>query len=426
MKGEFQEALTQLEKGKGISREVLVKAIEDALSSAYKKNYGKASNIVARLDKQTGEAQIFSVKKVVEKVSDPKSQITLEDARKKKKGDINLEDTLEIELTPKDFGRIAAQTAKQVIIQRIKEAERGLVFETYKDKVGSLVSGTIQRISQRNIFVDLGKTEAILLPREQLPKERYRVGDRLKAYLLEVKNSSKGPQLTLSRTYPEMVRKLFEMEVPEIYEGIVEIKAVSREPGARSKIAVYSKEKGVDAVGACVGMRGMRVQAIIKELGGEKIDITQYSDDPVTFITNALNPAQISQVILDESKKTATVIVPDNQLSLAIGKEGQNVRLAAKLTNWRIDIKKETELAEKESAAKAKAAEKLFSKPEPVKDILDIPGVGEVMKNRLSESGIHSLEDVVRVGKEGLLEVPGIGKATATKIFEAAKAMLEG
>lgn len=423
MKGEFYEALTQIERTKGISREVLIKAIEDALSSAYKKNYGTASHITARIDNQTGKEHILSVKKVVEKVSDSKSQISLEQARKKD-AKIQLDDTLEIELTPQDFGRIAAQTARQVIVQRIKEAEREIIYNSYKEKIGSLVTGNVQKINPKNVFIELGKAEAILPAREQPPKERYNIGDRIKAYLLDVKNTPKGPQITLSRTYPEIVRKLFEMEVPEIYEGLVEIKAISRDPGARSKIAVYSKEKGVDSVGACVGMRGMRVQAIVKELGGEKIDITQYSDDPATFVTNSLNPAQIKQVIIDAAKKTATVIVPDNQLSLAIGKNGQNVRLAAKLTNWRIDINSESEFEKEQSATKVKAAKELFSKPK--EDISALPGVGQAMKDRLAKSEIRTVEEVVKVGKEGLLKVPGIGEVTATKIFEAAKAMLEG
>lgn len=362
---ELHDALTQLEKEKGIKREVLLKAIKDALLSAYKKNFGSVHNIKIEFDAKQG-FYVTASKEVVEKVVNPKVQVSLADA-KGAHPEAEIGQMIDLVITPTQFGRIAAQTAKQVITQRIREAERGLVYEGFKSRRGELVTGVVQKTTRQNILVDLGKTEAILPDKEQSPREKHRVGDRIKCYILEVKMGNKGPQIILSRTNPDMVKKLFEMEVPEIYENIIQIKGVSREPGFRSKIAVYSSDEKIDAVGSCVGIRGTRVQAIINELSGERIDIINYSDNPETFIKNALLPAKSTSVTINHETKTALVIVPDQQLSLAIGKEGQNVRLAAKLTNWRIDIRSESQVTqERDAKALAKAEEELFVKKKAV------------------------------------------------------------
>lgn len=335
---EFIEAIHDIEKEKGISSDILFEAIEQALLSAYKKNFGSAQNARVHIDRQTGKFQVFTRKEVVEEVTDKLTQISLEDAQKKNPS-YEIGDIVEILVTPRNFGRIAAQTAKQVVVQRIREAERGIIYEEFLNKENDIVSGKIQRIEAGNIYIDLGKTEAILAPSEQIPNENYVQNERLKAYVLEVKNTPKGPQILLSRTHPGLLKRLFELEVPEIHDGIVEIRSIAREAGSRSKIAVYSNDENVDPVGACVGPKGMRVQAIVNELNGEKIDIVKYSMDPVQYVANSLSPAKVIDVIINEIEKVAKVTVPDYQLSLAIGKEGQNARLAAKLTNWKIDIK---------------------------------------------------------------------------------------
>ncbi len=343
MSAELIHALEQLEKEKGIDKEVLLEALEAALVSAYKRNFGSSQNVKIVIDRETGEVKVFALKKVTEKPADNLLEITLEEARKINKN-IDLEDIVEIEVTPRSFGRIAAQTAKQVVMQRIREAERSLIFEEFLNKENDIVTGIIQRYDKRNVIIDLGKTEAILPPAEQTPGEEYRFNDRIKTYVLEVKKTTKGPQIIVSRTHPGLVKRLFELEVPEIHDGIVEIKSISREPGSRTKIAVYSREENVDPVGACVGQRGTRVQAVVDELRGEKIDIIKWSSDPEEFISSSLSPAKVLRVDADEAEKTARVIVPDYQLSLAIGKEGQNARLAARLTGWKIDIKSESQL----------------------------------------------------------------------------------
>lgn len=345
MNHEFMEALEQIEREKGISKEILLDAIETALASAYKRDQKVAQSIEVRIDSATGAFHVYTHKTVVDEVEDDKNEISLEDAQK-----INpiyeLGDLVEFEIFPKEFGRIAAQTAKQVVVQRIREAERSLIYDEFINRVGDLITGVVQRFEQRNIFVDLGRIEGILPANEQMPNERYEQGMRLKTYVVEVKKTTKGPQVLLSRTRTGLLKRLFELEVPEIQDGIVEIKSVAREPGHRSKIAVYSRDHQIDAVGACVGARGIRVQMIVRELKGEKIDVIPWSNDPIEFIINALSPAKVSDVKLLPSKKTAIVIVPDFQLSLAIGKEGQNARLAAKLTGWKIDIKSETQASE--------------------------------------------------------------------------------
>lgn len=342
MSAELMLALNQLEKERGIDKEILVEAIEAALISAYKRNFGSSQNVKVNIDRASGDIKVFALKKVTEAPTDATQEISLEEAQQLDKK-MELDDICEIEVTPRKFGRIAAQTAKQVVVQRIREAERGIIFDEYYNKESDIVTGIIQRSERKNVIVDLGKTEATLAPAEQAPGEEYRFNDRLKAYVLEVKKTSKGPQVLLSRTHPGLVKRLFELEVPEIYDGTVEIKNISREPGSRTKIAVYSREENVDPVGACVGQRGTRVQNIVDELRGEKIDIIKWSSNPAEFISASLSPAKVLRVDVNESDKSAKVIVPDFQLSLAIGKEGQNARLAAKLTGWKIDIKSESQ-----------------------------------------------------------------------------------
>lgn len=337
-------ALKDLEKERGISKDVLIEAIETAIVSAYKRNFNLSSNASVRvdLDETTGAINVYSRRKVVDDVTDPKQEISLE-AAKAIDPNYTIGDIVEEEVTPKDFGRIAAQTAKQVVIQRIREAERSIIFNEYANRAGDVVNGIIQRIDHRNVIIDLGKVEAVLPVSEQIPGERYEPNQRMKFYINEVKQSSRGPQIFLSRTHPGLLKYLFELEVPEIQSGVVEIKSVAREAGSRSKIAVFSRDENVDPVGACVGSKGMRVQAVVSQLNGEKIDIVAWVPDEVQFIANALSPAAVIRVILDEVSKTARVVAPDDQLSLAIGKEGQNARLAARLTGWKIDIKSETQ-----------------------------------------------------------------------------------
>lgn len=343
MNNDFIEAMEELEKQKGISVDVLIEALEAALISAYKRNFGSLQNVRVSIDRANGEIKIYARKTVVEVVEDDRSDISLQDARNKDPR-YELGDIVEIEVTPREFGRIAAQTAKQVVVQRIREAERGLIYEEYSNREGDIVTGIVQRQDQKNIYIDLGKTEAILGPTEQIPGEAYKHGDRLKTYIVEVKKTTKGPQIMVSRTHPGLLKRLFELEVPEIHDGVVELRSVAREAGARSKVAVYSKDENVDPVGACVGPKGMRVQTIVNELKGEKIDIVKWNQDPVKFVANALSPAKVIDVCVSEEGKIARVVVPDYQLSLAIGKAGQNARLAAKLTGWKIDIKSESQV----------------------------------------------------------------------------------
>jgi N utilization substance protein A len=343
---DFMLALEAIEKERGIKKETLYEAIEAALISAYKRNFNSAYNVRVNIEKETGEIKVFSCMDVVEKVVNPQQEIHLDKARQSnplcKSGDI-----LEVEVTPKNFGRIAAQTAKQVVIQRIREAEREMIYEEFVDREEDIVTGVIHRFEYKNAIINLGKAEAILAPAEQIPRENYKQGDRIKAFILEVKKTNKGPQIYISRTHPGLIRRLFELEVPELYNGIVEVKGVVREPGNRSKIAVYSRKKEVDPVGACVGPRGSRVQAIVNELKGEKIDIIEWNEEPEIFIASTLSPAKTIKVETHPENKSALVVVPDYQLSLAIGKEGQNVRLAAKLSGWKIDIISESSYLEK-------------------------------------------------------------------------------
>lgn len=339
---DFVYALREIEREKGVSLELLLEALEAALLSAYKKNFGSPQNARVDISPDTGEVRIFVRKTVVEQVHDPKDEMSLEEAQAKFPG-AKVGDELEVEVTPKEFGRIAAQTAKQVVVQRIREAERSLIYEEYANREDDIVTGSVQRQEMRTVYLDLGKAEAVLPPSEQIPTEVYRQGDRFKAYIVEVKKTTKGPQIIVSRTHPGLLKRLFELEVPEVREGLVEIKSIAREAGARSKVAVRTRDERIDPVGACVGPRGIRVQAVVSELRGEKIDVVKWSERPDEFIANALSPAKVTAVIIDEENKIARVMVPEHQLSLAIGKEGQNARLAARLTGWKIDIRSDSQ-----------------------------------------------------------------------------------
>lgn len=345
-------AITQLAAEKNLPREVILEAMEAALVSAYKKDSDLQGNIVVRIDRETGDHSVYREQRVVAQAEDPQTELSLQDA-KKIKPHATIDDVILTEVHPSHAGRIAAQTAKQVVLQRLREAEREKVFEEFSNREGDVVSGIIQRIDAKHIVVDLGKTEAILPPAEQVRTEHYRPGQRLKFYLLEVHRSLKGPQLILSRTHRNLLRRLFELEVPEIYRGTVEIKSIAREAGYRSKVAVTARQEGVDPVGSCVGLRGIRIQNIVNELNGERIDVVQWDADPNRFVANALSPAQVLSVHISGEDNTASVVVPDRQLSLAIGREGQNARLAAKLTGWRIDIKPESAMQEVLAAAPA-------------------------------------------------------------------------
>jgi transcription termination/antitermination protein NusA len=340
MKTDFMTAITQVSSEKGVSKDVVIEAIEAALVSAYKRNFPGAANqdVVVRLDRQSGDVRVFVVKRVVVEVTDPLTELTLDDARQVDP-QTELDGSVEIDSTPQNFGRIAAQTAKQVVLQRLREAERELVYEAFTDREGDVVTGVIQRMEAKAAIIDLGKAEATLPVTEQVPTEHYRPGQRLKVYLVEVNRTPRGPQIIVSRTHRGLVRRLFELEVPEIFSGAVEIKSIAREPGSRSKVAVAARQEGVDPVGSCVGIRGVRIQNIVNELNGEKIDVVQWSADQAVFVEHALSPASVISVRLNQLEKTATATVPERQLSLAIGREGQNARLAAKLTGWRIDIK---------------------------------------------------------------------------------------
>ncbi|KXZ39811.1 NusA antitermination factor [Alkalithermobacter thermoalcaliphilus JW-YL-7 = DSM 7308] len=343
MNGEFIEALEQLEKEKGVSKEILIETIEAALVSGYKKNFGSSQNVRVHIDRETGDVKVFSLKKVVEEVEDDLLEISLEESKEKFGSRYELGDIIEFEVTPRNFGRIAAQTAKQVVVQRIREAEREVIFGEFINKESEIVTGIVARISKGIVYVSLGKVEGILSQTEQIPGEVYEIGQRIKCYILEVKKSSKGPQIILSRSHPGLVKRLFELEVPEIYDGVVQIKSIAREAGSRTKIAVYSCDENIDPIGSCVGPKGSRVKNIVTELKGEKIDIIKYSDNPEEFILSSLSPSKVVSVDINEDEKSAKVVVPDYQLSLAIGKEGQNARLAAKLTGWKIDIKSESQ-----------------------------------------------------------------------------------
>jgi N utilization substance protein A len=423
---EFISAINQVCHERQLSRDVVLEAIEAALISAYKRNFGAAQTITAKIDPETGAARIFVEKEVVVEVIDNKSEIALEEARTYNP-EVTTGDVVHIETTPADFGRIAAQTAKQVILQRIREAERDSLYNSYAEREGEIINGTVQSIEPHQVTLSLGKVEAILPRSEQIPTERYSIGQRLRAYVSEVQKTSRGPTIIVSRTHRNMLRRLLELEVPEIYNGTVEIKSIAREAGYRSKVAVAALQDGVDPVGSCVGMRGVRIQSIVNELNGEKIDVVQWSPDVATFIANGLSPAKVLNVILqdDNDGRTAAVVVPDKQLSLAIGKEGQNARLAAKLTGWRIDIKSATEAAE-EALRKAFEQEPVRQATDQARDILSI--AEEILKEKegvaLSDGELQALSQAIQVvdQAETVLEME---RASAQAQAEAETAELE-
>ena len=339
-------ALEELEKEKGIKKEYLLESIETALVTAYKRNFDSLENVKVVMDPQTGATHVYAIREVMEMANDEDTEISLEEAKTIDKN-YKIGDFVETEIVPRDFGRIAAQTAKQVIIQKLREAEREIIYTEYNERKGEIVSGIIQKADKSIVVMDLGKLEVVMPTKEQIPTEKYRVNDKIKGYVLDVEKGAKGaPHVIVSRSHPDFVRKLLEFEIPEIYEGVIEIKSVSRDPGYRSKVAVYSPDPNIDPVGSCVGQKGVRIQNVINELNGEKIDVIEWNADPAIYISAALLPAQIMAVDIKQEEKFAQVIVPDNQLSLAIGKSGQNARLAAKLTNWKIDIKSETQFRE--------------------------------------------------------------------------------
>jgi N utilization substance protein A len=395
MKNDFAIAVNQVCSERSLSREVVVEAIEAALISAYKRNFGTSQNITAKIEPESGQVHVYAEKEVVEEVTDQRLEISLAEA-----GEIDdnavIGSTVLIETTPRNFGRIAAQTAKQVILQRIREAEREALYSSYVDREGEIITGTVQSVDSQAITLNLGKTEAVLPRGEQIPGERYRINQRIKAYVLEVQKTSRGPQIIVSRTHRNMLRRLLELEVPEIFNGTVEIKNIAREAGSRSKVAVVALQEGVDPVGSCVGMRGVRIQSIVNELNGEKIDIVEWNLDTGTSIANALSPAKVLNVELEDGEeggKTATVIVPDHQLSLAIGKEGQNARLAAKLAGWRIDIKSASEAAE-EALRKEEEAKKAPA-PTPAEDILAVAEAILMKKESEKEAEVSTPVEVV-------------------------------
>ncbi len=393
MKSDFLLAITQLSAEKNLPKEVVLAAVESALVSAYRKeNFAPNQNIAVKINRETGKVEVWAEKTVVSRVSDPRVEISVAEARKFKE-DVKAGDTIMVEATPSNAGRIAAQTAKQVILQRLHEAEHSAIIEEYSDKEADIVTGVVQRIEPNQILVDLGRTEAVLPSAEQVRTERYRPGQRIKVYILQVAKTAKGPKVIVSRSHPNLLRRLFELEVPEVYSGAVEIKAIAREAGFRSKVAVAARQEGIDPVGCCVGLRGIRIQNIVNELGGEKIDVIAWSADPATFIVNALSPAQISGVKLDDKEKIATVVVPDRQLSLAIGKEGQNARLAAKLTGWRIDIKSAS-AAEAEKIAEVKPAAVLEEKEAEATAISE-PAVAEPVAEEKEKEPAPVAEETV-------------------------------
>ncbi len=421
MNRELLYVIEQIGREKGIGTEVLFEALESALLSASKRTMGVGENVRLTVDRKTGAIRVFAEKKVVESVTDPKTEATLAEAQRIKP-DVQLGDTVEADLEPREFGRIAAQTAKQVILQRVREAERQGIFAEYKDREGTLVRGVVHRIEKRNVIVDLGRTEAVLTEREQIPGERYSPGDRIRAYILEVNNTPKGPQVILSRSHPGFLIRLFKTEIPEIAEGIVQVKGAAREPGERAKLAVASTKRDVDPIGACVGLRGTRIQVIVRELRGEKIDIIEWSDDVPTLVARALSPAKVASVTVqgEGEERSALVVVPDNQLSLAIGKKGQNARLAARLTELRIDVKSESELEEARRRHEDERARGLAA----LAALAELAPVDAHLAEVLAAHGLDSPAKIKAAGAAGLREIAGIGEREADAIVAAAEEWL--
>ncbi|MDF1615638.1 transcription termination factor NusA [Desulfurivibrio dismutans] len=406
MISELKRIIDQISRDKGINRDLLIEAIEEAVMSAAKKKYGHRREIEARYNDEYGEIELFQFRTVVDEVTDEQTEISLIDA-KELDSEVEMGDELGSKMdSAADLGRIAAQSAKQVIIQKMKEAESDVVFDLFKERKGDIVNGIVQRFERGNMIVNLGRTDAILPSREQMPRKSYRQGDRIRAYLLDVRQSSKEPQLILSRTCNEFLTKLFTMEVPEIAEGIVKVMGVAREPGSRAKIAVSSTESDVDPVGACVGMKGSRVQNVVQELQGEKIDIVPWSPDPARFVSNALAPAQVSMVVVDEENNTLLVVVPDDQLSLAIGRQGQNVRMASALLGWRIDVKSETKYSR--------------SIEDGFQSLLDVEGITEKQAEKLYDSGVASAAELAAADPAEVVATLGLEEPEAQALVTAA------
>jgi len=407
---EIKRVIEQVSRDKGIDRQILIKALEEALKSAARKKYGPKVDIEVQYSEETGELEVFQFKEVAEVVEEPMLQISLEEGRRLDP-ECELGDSLGTKMDTNTFGRIAAQSAKQVIIQKLKDAEKDAVYTSYIDRRGEIINGIVQRIDRGDIIVNLGQTEGVLPIREQVPKESYRRGDRIRALILEVLHESRGPQVVLSRTHPNFLITLFRTEVPEISEGIVSIMGASREPGVRAKIAVASSNSDIDPVGACVGMKGSRVQNVVQELRGEKIDIIPWHIDPAKFVCSSLAPAEISRVIIDEDNRSMEVIVPDEFLSIAIGKKGQNVRLASKLSGWHLDVKSES--------AYNQAMQSGYN------SLMALPGVGISLADALYEKGFYSAEEIAKASREELLQIRGVDEAMADSLIEAAQAVVE-
>ena len=403
--------LSQMGRDKGIDKQVLIEAVESAMLSAARKHFGHNLNLETKLNEETGEIEVVQFKVVVEQVEDADTQLSLAEARETVDPDAMVGDELGKKLDTEVLGRIAAQTAKQVIMQKVRDAERGVIFEEYKDSKGDLINGIVLRLERGNIIVNLGRTEAILPKREQITRERYRPGDRLRGMILDVDRSARGPQIVLTRSHPDLLKKLFELEVPEIADRVIELKAVAREPGERAKIAVSSSDPSVDPVGACVGIKGSRVQAVVQELRGERIDIITWTPDEPSFVARALSPAEVSRVVVDEEQHSMEVIVPDDQLSLAIGRRGQNVKLASKLTGWRLDVRS-VSVAEEE-ARRARAA------------LSAIPGIDFMHAELLFQHGYRGVREVADAALEELFEVEGLNQDQASEIHRLAKEYAE-
>ncbi len=411
MQPELSRVIEQVSKEKGIDRAIVVNAIETAMLSAAKKIVGPTVHLEAKFNTEIGEVELFKILTVVENVTDPEIEISVDDAHTNLDPDAQLGDEL-LEKLDQRYGRIAAQAAKQSLIQRLRDAERDIIYNEFKDRKGELThSGIVQRFEKKNIIVNLGRTDAILPEKEQIPRERYRQGDRIRAYILEVEMTSKGPQIVLSRTHPGFLIKLFEQEVPEVYEGIVEIKGAAREPGGRAKIAVTSNDPDVDPVGACVGMKGTRVQSVVQELRGEKIDIVNWTPDPAEFVCRALAPAKVAKIIMDEDDRSMEVIVPDDQLSLAIGRKGQNVRLASRLSGFKLDVRSESEADEEARQSRA--------------SLTAVPGIGDVAAELLYQNGFKSPEEVAQADEQTLTEIEGLGPDKAASILKAVRTYVE-
>ncbi len=412
------QTIEQISKEKNIDPKVIITALEDAMVAASRKFYRTNEDINARFDGETGMVEIFAVKRVVETVENPSLEISLEEAKQIDES-LQVDDTVEIPKPTDVLGRIAAQTAKQVILQKVREAERQNVYNEYVQKIGEMVNGVVKRFEGPDIIVDIGKTEALLPLREQSRAETYKQGERIRAVIVKVLQVSKGPQVILSRTDPQILIRLFEMEIPEIYDGTIVVKNAVHEPGDRAKVAVASMDRDVDPVGACVGMKGSRINSIIRELRGEKIDIVQWSSDPAQYAANALNPAKISKVlIIDPAEKRMEVIVEEKQQSLAIGKKGQNVRLASKLLGWQIDVKSEEQ-------KKQEVLSVMESLTTSSTSLSELEGISERMIEKLREAGIENVERILELGEEKLREIPGVGEKTASKIMEAARDLFE-